>query len=284
MTLTEIQNLIPILYEDNHIIVVVKPRNIPSQEDKTGDLDMLSILKEYLKLKYAKPGNVYLGLVHRLDRPTGGAMVFAKTDKAAARLSEQIRAGEVQKKYFAVTVGSSKDKQGRLSHYLVKDERNNMVKAHPAAVTDGKLAILDYKVLDAAEGLSLIDVDLITGRSHQARVQLATLGTPIYGDHRYGGAAATAMQNAKSKKQIDVGIEERLVKTELPIYYRSSAAPEPAPITGYGKPLALWAYQLSFVHPVTKSTMVYKVFPPADEYPWRLYSFDKHVGIAKPKD
>jgi len=270
------------LYEDNHIIVVVKPRNIPSQEDKTGDLDMLSILREYLKLKYQKPGNVYLGLVHRLDRPTGGVMVFAKTDKAAARLSEQIRSGEVQKKYFAVAVGTLREKQGRLSHYLVKDERNNMVKAHAAAVENSKLAVLDYKVLDSAEGLSLIDVNLLTGRSHQARVQLASLGTPIYGDHRYGGK-----QIANYKLQITNADEfsERLIKTEFPIYQKPNPgprAPNPESQTGYGKPLALWAYMLSFAHPTTKNTMVYKVFPP-DEAPWTLFPVEKHMNIARPE-
>ncbi|MCL2798101.1 MAG: RNA pseudouridine synthase [Firmicutes bacterium] len=297
MLLSEITSLLPILYEDNHIVVVVKPRNIPSQEDKTGDLDMLSILKDYLKQKYQKPGNVYLGLVHRLDRPTGGVMVFAKTDKAAARLSEQIRAGEVQKKYFALAVGAPREKQGRLTHYLTKDERNNMVKAHVAAVKDSKIAVLDYKVLDFTQDLSLIDVDLITGRSHQARVQLAALGTPIYGDHRYGAQASLATKNEKRKTK-NGGLNqitnyklqitnvdertERLIKTEFPIYQKTDSPP-PIPHPPSPKHLALWAYMLTFTHPVTKKTMVFKAFPP-DETPWTLFSFEKFMNIAKPSD
>jgi len=211
MTLSEIEQQFTILYEDNHIVVVVKPRNIPSQADKTGDLDLLSLIREYIRLKYDKPGNVYVGLVHRLDRPTGGAMVFAKTDKAAARLCEQIRNGEIQKKYFAITVGTPREKQGRIQSYLVKDERNNMVKAYPAAVANGKLAVLDYKVLDTGEGLSLVDINLLTGRSHQARVQLAGLGTPIYGDHKYGARQITnyklQITNADKIRESGVGVD-----------------------------------------------------------------------------
>ena len=114
-----------ILYEDNHVIVVLKPHNVPSQEDESKDKDMLTMVKEYIKEKYNKPGNVYVGLVHRLDRPTGGVMVFAKTSKAAARLSEQFRNGEAEKTYFAIVVGNLKVKQTKLVNYLLKDEINN---------------------------------------------------------------------------------------------------------------------------------------------------------------
>lgn len=180
-----------VLYEDNHVIVVVKPQNVPTQGDSSGDESLLDAVKAYVGEKYQKPGNVYIGLVHRLDRPTGGVMVFARTSKAASRLSEQIREGEFEKKYLAVTVGCPRDRQARLENWLVKDEAANTVKVAPAKINDqAKKAILDYKVLDVLNPVTLVDVRLITGRSHQARVQLANLGTPIFGDAKYGGAIA----------------------------------------------------------------------------------------------
>lgn len=180
-----------VLYEDNHVIVVVKPQNMPTQGDSSGDESLLDAVKAYVKEKYEKPGNVYIGLVHRLDRPTGGVMVFARTSKAAARLSDQIREGEFEKKYLAVTVGCPRDRQGRLENWLVKDSATNTVKVVPARINDdAKKAILDYKVLDALNPVTLVDVRLITGRSHQARVQLSNIGTPIFGDARYGGVIA----------------------------------------------------------------------------------------------
>lgn len=182
----EQQQLI-ILYEDNHLIVVVKPQNVPTQADSTGDKDLLTMIKDYLKEKYNKPGNAYAGLVHRLDRPTGGVMVFAKTSKAAGRLCEQIQSGEFEKKYLAVTVGTPRDRQQRLVNYLVKDEANNVVRIVPSKVEGAKKAELDYKVLEAQQQIALLDIRLITGRSHQARVQCAGLGTPIFGDVKYGG-------------------------------------------------------------------------------------------------
>ena len=129
-----------VLYEDNHIIVVEKPPNIPSQADKTIDLDMLTIIKNYLKEKYGKPGNVYLGLVHRLDRPVGGVMVFAKTSKAAARLSEQVRNKTFKKEYLAIVDGKLEDKNGTLENYLLKNERNNMSKVVPENTKNSKYA------------------------------------------------------------------------------------------------------------------------------------------------
>lgn len=175
-----------ILHEDNHIIVTVKPHNIPSQGDSSGDKSQLDIIKEYIKNTYNKPGNAFVGLVHRLDRPTGGVMVFAKTSKAAARLSEQIRSGEFEKRYLAVTVGRPRDSRGRQVNYLIKDEANNMVKIAPALVEGAKRAELDYHLLESYDKLSLIEIKLVTGRSHQARVQMAALGCPIYADYKYG--------------------------------------------------------------------------------------------------
>jgi len=212
-----------ILFEDNHIIVVLKPQNVPVQEDESKDPDMLNIIKKYIKEKYNKPGEVFLGLVHRLDRPTGGVMVFAKTSKAAARLSEAIREGEFDKTYLTVVVGEPKEKSGRLIHYLMKNTANNNVMIVPQATEGAKRAELLYKVLDNKNGLSLIEVDLITGRSHQIRVQMNSLKTPVYGDVRYGGSD----------------------------------------VIGKGSNLALWAASLIFNHPVTKERLVFKVYPPA---------------------
>ena len=166
--------MINIIYEDNHLLVVEKPINVPVQKDNSNDLDLLTMLKQYLKEKYNKPGNVYLGLVHRLDRPVGGIMVFAKTSKAASRLSEQIRNGTFNKKYLAIICGKVKDKD-TLEDYLLKDTKTNTVKVDKK----GKKSILNYKRLDYKEGLSLVEIELITGRSHQIRVQFSSRGYPL---------------------------------------------------------------------------------------------------------
>ena len=168
-----------ILYEDNHIIVVVKKPGIPTQEDKTGDKDMLTIVKEYIKVKYNKPGNVYLGLVHRLDRMVGGVMVFAKTSKAASRISEYIRQKNVKKRYLAVVNGTLpvSDQKVELRNYLVKNERLNMSRVVESTTKGSKEAILEYKVLKNftynGKDYSLVDIDLHTGRHHQIRLQFA---------------------------------------------------------------------------------------------------------------
>ena len=177
-----------ILYEDNHIIVVQKIPNIPSQSDKTGDIDMLSLIKDYLKQKYNKPGNVYLGLVHRLDRPVGGVMVFAKTSKAASRLSEQVRNKTFEKKYLAVVDGKFEEKTGTLEDYLYKDERNNISKVVSPTKKNAKFAKLDFEVVvyDEVKNLSLVKINLHTGRHHQIRVQLSNFNHSIFGDQKYG--------------------------------------------------------------------------------------------------
>lgn len=178
--------MISIIYEDNHVIVVEKPVNIPVQEDSTGDKDMLTLIKEDIKVRYQKPGNVYLGLVHRLDRPVGGVMVFAKTSKAASRLSDAMRRQAFDKKYLAVVRGRPKQSSARLEHYLWKDKQKNQVFAVKEGVPEAKKAVLSYEVLASANNLTLVEVELFTGRSHQIRVQLAEIGTPIYGDQKYG--------------------------------------------------------------------------------------------------
>lgn len=231
-----------VLYEDNHIIVVLKPQGVPSQADMSNDMDMLTIVKEYIKDKYNKPGNVYLGLVHRLDRPTGGVMVFARTSKAAARLSEQIRLGSMGKKYLAVVTKKPQDKSARLTHYLKKDMVNNIVKVAPLSDESAKLAVLDYNNLESNEDedLHLIDVTLHTGRTHQIRVQLSTIGCPIFADAKYGEMIA-------------------------------------------GISLSLWAYDLSFVHPVTNKIFRFRVFPP-EKFPWSAFNIEGQIGIIYPKD
>ena len=178
-----------VIYEDNHIIVVEKPVNIPSQGDKTGDIDMLTIIKEYLKEKYNKPGNVYLGLIHRLDRPVGGVMVFAKTSKSAARLSEQVRDKVFKKKYLVIANGKLDNQTGILSDYLLKNERKNMSRVVPEGTKNSKFAELDYEVLkyDEELNLSVLKINLHTGRHHQIRVQLSSRNHSIYGDQKYGG-------------------------------------------------------------------------------------------------
>lgn len=177
---------IPILFEDNHLLVVEKPVNIPVQEDDSRDRDMLTILKEDIKIRYQKPGNVYLGLVHRLDRPVGGVMVFAKTSKAASRLSDVLRKREMDRTYLAVVRGVPQKKKGLLEHYLSKDTRKNIVTAVQANHADAKKAVLEYEVISSTEQLSLLSIRLHTGRSHQIRVQLSTSGWPLYGDQKYG--------------------------------------------------------------------------------------------------
>ena len=181
------QNL-KVIYEDNHIIVVEKKPNIPSQSDKTGDIDMLTIVKEYIKEKYNKPGNVYLGLVHRLDRPVGGIMIFAKTSKSASRLSNQVREKIFKKEYLAVVDGKPEPKSGTLEDYLYKDERNNISKVVKKEKKNAKLAKLDYELVKYNEmkNLSLLKINLHTGRHHQIRVQLSNFGHSIYGDQKYG--------------------------------------------------------------------------------------------------
>lgn len=179
---------IKILFEDNHLLVAVKPPNILSQGDSTGDEDLLTMLKKDLKTRYGKPGNVYLGLVHRLDRPVGGVMVFAKTSKAASRLSESIRKGSFGKTYLAVVHGMLERPEGTLVHHLFKDEASNTVSVVPEASGKGKKAILDYKTKASSNGLSLVEINLHTGRSHQIRVQFAAIGCALYGDQKYGAA------------------------------------------------------------------------------------------------
>ena len=182
--------MIKILYEDNHLIAVLKPINVPTQKDSSNDIDMVSLVKDYLKKKYNKPGNVYLGLLHRLDRPVSGVLLFAKTSKAAERMTKEIKNHNVRKTYYAVVEGKV-DKKGTFIDKLLKDEKTNFVR-----VSDkGKEAKLEYELICYKNNYSLVKINLITGRSHQIRVQFSSRNLPLWGDQKYN-------KNAKVGEQI----------------------------------------------------------------------------------
>lgn len=226
--------MLQVLYEDNHIIVVEKPQNVPSQEDGSGDKDMLTMVKEYIKEKENKPGNAYVGLVHRLDRPTGGVMVFAKTTKSASRLSEQIRNHDMDKTYLAITMGLPRERKGRLTNHLLKNQRSNRVEVVPMLTTGAKEAILDYEVVDTyMDKYALVKINLLTGRSHQIRVQFKHIKCPVFGDMKYGG--------------------DNMPK-------------------GYN--LALWCHILKFTHPTQKTIMTFKSFPDLTIRPWSDFNYN----------
>ena len=221
-------NKLNILYEDNHIIVVVKPVNVLSQSDITGDDDMLSIIKDYLKEKYQKPGKVYLGLVHRLDRVVGGVMVFAKTSKAASRLSDSIRKNELHKEYLAICHGKLKNKD-TLIDYLKKENDFSTIVSDKK---NGKLSELSYELIqyNSKLDLSLVKVLLKTGRHHQIRVQFSSRGYPLLGDNRYG--------NDKEKE------------------------------------IGLFAYKLTFIHPVKRIEMSFSYLPL--NKPFKIFDLEKN--------
>lgn len=223
---------IKIVFEDNHIIVAVKPAGVLSQADGSDAPDMLTLLKEYIKVTYDKPGNVFLGLLHRLDRPVSGIMVFAKTSKAASRISEQIRERKVTKRYRAVVEGVFKETSGTLTHYALKDPNTNNTKIFEAgkAPKDAKPVKLSYDVVTVGEykgkKVSLVEIDLHTGRSHQIRTQLQYIGHPLLGDARYGSGL-------------------------------------------YKGDIALESFMLGFDHPTTKEHLEFKL-DIRDEIPWNI--------------
>ena len=182
-----------VLFEDNHCLVIEKPVNVPMQADDSEDMDVIRLAKEYLKIKYNKPGNVYCGLVHRLDRPVGGVVVLAKTSKAASRLSDSVRTNKMNKKYCAIVVGQLPNEKV-LKDYLIKDDKTNTSRV--TSEKYGKYSELSYKVLDRKDNLSFIQIDLKTGRSHQIRVQFASRNCPLYGDQRYNKDARVGQQIA----------------------------------------------------------------------------------------
>lgn len=233
--------MLDIIYEDNQIIVVVKPQNVPTQQDATNDLDMLSMVKQYIKEKYNKAGEAFVGLVHRLDRPTGGVMVFARNSKSASRLSAQIADGSFEKTYLAVVKGKPRQEKGRLVDYIKKDLRENKASIVPMAEKDAKKAELEYQVLETMDNLSLLKINLQTGRGHQIRVQMANIGNALYGDAKYGKTDKT--QNLKTSN------------------------------------LALWATVLRFNHPTQDKVMLFKVFPPEEKAPWDKFNLDKSIKL-----
>ena len=207
-----------VIYEDNHLLVVEKPENVPMQEDSSKDEDLLNMAKAYIKEKYNKPGDVYLGLVHRLDRPVGGICVFARTSKAASRLSRQINDHTFRKEYLAVVEDNNLDAKGHFEDYLLKDTKTNMVKVDPK----GKLSILDYEVIKRYDNLALVKVDLKTGRSHQIRVQFSSRNHPLWGDQRYNKKAVIGQQIALHASKIEFNhptTNEKMVFTSIPERY-----------------------------------------------------------------
>jgi len=175
-----------VVYEDNHIIVINKLPGELVQGDITGDLTLVDDVKKYLKEKYNKPGNVYLGIPHRLDRPTSGIVVYAKTEKALKRLCETFRKGDVKKIYWAITDNAPEKKEGTLVHYIMRDAKKNKSFATPIEKPGSKLAKLDYKLLAASKSFFLVEIDLLTGRHHQIRAQLAAINVHVKGDLKYG--------------------------------------------------------------------------------------------------
>ena len=177
-----------VVYEDNHIIVVNKTSSEIVQGDKTGDIPLSETVKQYLKEKYQKPGNVFVGVTHRLDRPVSGLVVFAKTSKALSRLNEMFKNSEVKKTYWAIVKECPRELEGELVHYLVRNEKQNKSYAYDKEVPDSKKAILHYRLIARSQNYNLLEVDLKTGRHHQIRCQLAKMGCPIKGDLKYGFA------------------------------------------------------------------------------------------------
>lgn len=179
------QNL-QILYEDNHVIIVNKRPGDIVQGDKTGDIPLSEVVKEYIKIKYDKPGNVYLGVVHRLDRPTSGIVLFSKTSKALPRLNKLFKDKEAKKTYWAVVKHPPEEPQGTLVHFLKRNPKQNKSFAHIKEVPESKIAKLHYKILKQLDNYFLLEIDLETGRHHQIRSQLSVIGAPIKGDLKYG--------------------------------------------------------------------------------------------------
>ena len=231
------QNTPKILFEDNHLLVAEKPAGVLSQSDTTGDPDMLTLLKAYLVEKYKKPGEAYLGLLHRLDRPVCGVMVFAKTSKCAGRISEQIRNRTVKKMYRAIVYGAFSEEKGSIRSYLLKNSKTNLVEVFASkdeAPKEAKECLLDYVVLGngriAGVPVTLLSIDLHTGRSHQIRSQLASIGHPIVGDRKYGKGP-----------------------------------------NRFAGDILLESYHLEFDHPVSKERMVFEL-PLREEEPWKQFA------------
>ncbi len=213
-----------VLYEDNHLIAVFKPAGILVQGDKTGDACLMDEVKEYLKEKYNKPGNVFLGMLHRLDRPVSGVILFAKTSKGASRLSEQFRGHATKKIYHTLVLGAPKKTKATLINYLSKDENRNFVTVYDNPTGDALYAELDYELVKTVGDKSLLKVMLKTGRSHQIRTQLSHIGCPIIGDVKYGGPkwnhpTEIALCATDLEFKLATVEEIKLVHTDIPAYW-----------------------------------------------------------------
>lgn len=234
-----------VLYEDNHLLIVEKPVNMPVQADSSQDLDLLTSAKQYIKEKYNKPGDVFLGLVHRLDRPVGGAIVFARTSKAASRLADQLRLHKIERSYLAVSYSQMPKTSGQFEDYLYKNRQENKSFVVKKGDEEAKVAVLDYQILDLQEDshenssekkyLNLIKVQLQTGRSHQIRLQLSHHDLPLWGDQKYA-----------------------------------------ASLNKPGQQIALWAYKLALKHP-TKDEIISVVSHPPAKFPWDLFDLKNLV-------
>lgn len=212
-----------VLYEDNHLIIVNKLPGEIVQGDKTGDRTLADDVKAYIKKKYNKPGEVFLGVTHRLDRPVSGAVVFARTSKALARMNEMFRTGKVHKTYHAIVCAPPRQPSATLTHYLTRNERQNKAYAHTSEVAGSKKAVLDYRLLASSERYHLVEVHLHTGRHHQIRCQLAAIGCVIKGDLKYGAP--------RSNPDGSICLHSRHVEFEHPVSHQTISVDAPYPDT-----------------------------------------------------
>ena len=210
-----------VLYEDNHLIIVNKAPGEIVQGDKTGDKPLSELVKQYIKEKYAKPGQVFLGVVHRLDRPVSGIVVFARTSKALARLNAMFRDGNVRKNYHAIVCAPPPQTADTLTHWLTRNERQNKAYAHEAEVSGSKKAVLDYRLLSSSDRYHLLEVHLHTGRHHQIRCQLATIGCVIKGDQKYGAR--------RSNPDGSISLHARHIEFEHPVSHQTISVDAPYP-------------------------------------------------------
>ncbi len=210
-----------VIYEDNHLIIVNKESGEIVQGDKTGDTPLSDVVKAYIKEKYAKPGNVFLGVVHRLDRPVSGLVVFAKTSKALSRLNEMFRKGEVHKTYWALVQPAPPSPEGTLEHWLVRNEKQNKSYAYDREVPQSKKALLHYRLLAQGDRYSLLEIRLMTGRHHQIRCQLSAMGCPIKGDLKYG--------SKRSNPDGSISLMARRVSFEHPVSHQQIDVEAPIP-------------------------------------------------------
>lgn len=303
--------MLDIIYEDNHVIVVIKPQNMPTQSDASGDKDLLSLVKEYVKTKFNKPGEAFVALVHRLDRPTGGIVVFARNSKSASRISAQIQNRSFEKTYFAVLSGVPRMQKGHLVNYLKKDLKENKVKIVPMSESEAKRAELDYEVLETVNELSLVKIKLETGRPHQIRVQLANIGAPVFGDAKYGKIPSNTLNQLKRNSVEENKIQPNNLKTnaelnnKAPEFDLQNSLPVQNNLTSENDEnalekqvlnadidtqnlnqniqrtsttnLALWASELSFKHPTLDKILKFKVYPFEDKSPWNLFNLQKYI-------